>query len=110
MVAWVVNAGRGHVSRSVRGAADDRRADTLRVILLADTLAGLHAQLPSGMGWSDRQPADPPEVLEIWFLPIQAQREQRMADRRYTLQRRHSCAYAELDHQRQQRYQQTPQW
>ena len=38
-------------------------------VLLADTLAGLHAQLPSGMGWSDRQPADPPEVLEIWFVP-----------------------------------------
>jgi hypothetical protein len=38
-------------------------------VLLADTLEGLHAQLPSGMGWSDRQPADPPEALEFWFVP-----------------------------------------
>jgi hypothetical protein len=26
-------------------------------------LAALHAQMPSGMGWADRQPAGPPEVL-----------------------------------------------
>jgi hypothetical protein len=38
-------------------------------VLLADTLAELHAQLPPGVMWSDRQPADPPEVVEIWFLP-----------------------------------------
>jgi hypothetical protein len=38
-------------------------------VLLANTLGELHAQLPSGMGWSDRQPADPPEVVEFWFLP-----------------------------------------
>jgi hypothetical protein len=38
-------------------------------VLLADTLGGLHAQLPSGMEWSDRQSGDPPEVLEVWFVP-----------------------------------------
>ena len=38
-------------------------------VLLADTLGGLHAQLPPGVMWSDRQPGDPPEVVEIWFLP-----------------------------------------
>jgi len=33
------------------------------------TLGELHAQLPPGTRWSDRQPADPPEVVEVWFLP-----------------------------------------
>ena len=36
-------------------------------VLLADTLAGVQEQLPSGLvrvGW---QPADPLEVVEIWF-------------------------------------------
>jgi hypothetical protein len=36
-------------------------------VLLADTLAGLRAQLPPGLARSERQPADPPEVVEIWF-------------------------------------------
>ena len=36
-------------------------------VLLADTLAGLQAQLPTGLTRTDRQPADPPEVLEVWF-------------------------------------------
>jgi hypothetical protein len=36
-------------------------------VLLADTLAGLHAQLPTDLVRSDRQPADPPEVVEVWF-------------------------------------------
>jgi hypothetical protein len=36
-------------------------------VLLADTLGGIHGQLPPGLERSDRQPADPPEVLEIWF-------------------------------------------
>ena len=36
-------------------------------VLVADTLAGIHAQLPPGLARSDRQPADPPEVVEIWF-------------------------------------------
>jgi hypothetical protein len=36
-------------------------------VLVADTLAEIHAMLPSGLVRSDRQPADPPEVLEVWF-------------------------------------------
>ena len=36
-------------------------------MLLADSLAELQAQLPGGLTRSDRQLADPPEVLEIWF-------------------------------------------
>jgi hypothetical protein len=38
-------------------------------VLLAGTLGELHAELPPGTRWSDRRPADPPEVVEIWFLP-----------------------------------------
>jgi hypothetical protein len=38
-------------------------------VLLADTLGELHAQLHPGLYRSDHQPSDPPEVVEIWFLP-----------------------------------------
>jgi hypothetical protein len=36
-------------------------------LLLADTLAGIREMLPSGLARSKRMPADPPEVVEIWF-------------------------------------------
>ena len=36
-------------------------------VMLADTLAGLQAQLPTGLARTDRQLADPPEVIEVWF-------------------------------------------
>jgi hypothetical protein len=36
-------------------------------VLLSDTLAGLQAQLPPGLVRSERQQAEPPEVVEIWF-------------------------------------------
>src|SRR5689334_14326945 len=36
-------------------------------LLLADTLAGIRELLPPGLMRSERQPADPPEVVEIWF-------------------------------------------
>ena len=36
-------------------------------VLVADTLAEVHAQLPAGLARAGRQPADPPEVVEIWF-------------------------------------------
>ena len=36
-------------------------------VLVADTLAELHAQLPPYLARAGRQPADPPEVVEIWF-------------------------------------------
>jgi hypothetical protein len=38
-------------------------------VLLADTLAGLHGQLPPGLTRTDRQPADSPEIMEVWFPP-----------------------------------------
>ncbi|MFL5281422.1 MAG: hypothetical protein ACJ8AW_10600 [Rhodopila sp.] len=36
-------------------------------LLLADTLAGIQEMLPPGLVRSERMPADPPEVVEIWF-------------------------------------------
>jgi len=36
-------------------------------VLVADTLAEVHAQLPPYLTRAERQPADPPEVVEIWF-------------------------------------------
>ena len=36
-------------------------------LLLADTLAELHGQLPPHLVRKGRQPVDPPEVVEIWF-------------------------------------------
>jgi hypothetical protein len=36
-------------------------------VFVADTLAAIHTMLPPGLVRSDRQPADPSEVLEVWF-------------------------------------------
>jgi hypothetical protein len=36
-------------------------------LMLADTLAGVQEMLPPGLVRSERMPADPPEVVEIWF-------------------------------------------
>jgi len=36
-------------------------------VLVADTLAEIHAWLPPLLERSDRQPGDLPEVIEIWF-------------------------------------------
>jgi len=36
-------------------------------VLVAGTLAEIHAMLPCGLVRSDRQPVDPPEVLEVWL-------------------------------------------
>jgi hypothetical protein len=36
-------------------------------LLVADTLAEIHTALPPGMVRKDRQLANPPEVVEIWF-------------------------------------------
>jgi hypothetical protein len=65
LLAWVVMRDEGaypgqFVARLVTDALTP-------YVLLADTLGELHGQLPPGL--ADRQPADPPEVLEIWFPP-----------------------------------------
>jgi len=36
-------------------------------VMLANTLEELHAMLPAGLVHSPREPADPPEVMEVWF-------------------------------------------
>ncbi len=36
-------------------------------VLMAESLAELQAQLPSGLVRVERQPGDLPEVVEIWF-------------------------------------------
>jgi hypothetical protein len=36
-------------------------------VLIAESLAELQAQLPLGLVRVERQPADLPEVVEIWF-------------------------------------------
>jgi hypothetical protein len=36
-------------------------------LLVADSLAEIHAVLPLNLARTDRQPVDPPEVIEIWF-------------------------------------------
>jgi hypothetical protein len=36
-------------------------------LLMANTLAGIHDQLPPRLLRKERQPVDPPEVVEIWF-------------------------------------------
>lgn len=38
-------------------------------VMVADTLAAVQAMLPLGLDRSGRQPADPPDVVEIWFSP-----------------------------------------
>jgi hypothetical protein len=36
-------------------------------MLVGDTLAEIHAALPPNLVRKNRQPAHPPEVVEIWF-------------------------------------------
>jgi hypothetical protein len=66
LLAWIVMRDEDYsgqfVARLVTGAATP-------YVLLAETLGELHAQLPPGLERSDRKPSDPPEVVEIWFLP-----------------------------------------
>jgi hypothetical protein len=42
-------------------------AGALPYVLVADTLEELRAQLPAGLTYSERQPADAPEVMEVWY-------------------------------------------
>lgn len=36
-------------------------------VMVAETLAEIQGMLPPGLVWSERQPVDPPEVVEVWF-------------------------------------------
>ena len=66
LVAWVVTRDEGtyhghFVARLVTEAPTS-------YVLVGRTLGEVHAQLPPGLKWSDRAPADPPEVPEVWFV------------------------------------------
>ncbi len=65
LVAWVVTRDEGtYYGQFVARLLTDAPTP---YVLLGRTLGELHAQLPFGSRWSDRQPADPPEVVEVWF-------------------------------------------
>jgi hypothetical protein len=67
LLAWIIMRDEGaHPGQFVGRLVTDAITP---YVLLAETLGELHAQLPPGLERSDRQPADPPEVREIWFLP-----------------------------------------
>lgn len=65
IVGWVV----------MRDPPDYPRKITARLVtdrptpyvLMAESVAELQAQLPAGLVRVERQPADLPEVVEIWF-------------------------------------------
>lgn len=65
LVGWIVMRDLPHypdefVARLVTNAPTS-------YVLLADTLAGIHAQLPDGLIQMKRQPGDPPAVVDMWF-------------------------------------------
>jgi hypothetical protein len=63
--AWIVfRDGPGHPGKVIARLATDTPTP---YVLVADTLAELRTRLPPGMAVTERQPADPPEVLELWF-------------------------------------------
>ena len=39
----------------------------LSYILVADTLAQMHAQLPPDLVSAEREPEHPPRVVEVWY-------------------------------------------
>jgi hypothetical protein len=68
IVAWVVMWDLpAYPDRFAARLATNAPSPYLLYLLLADTLAGIHEQLPPGLVRSERQPVDPPEVMEIWF-------------------------------------------
>ena len=65
LVAWIVTRDElSHLGEFVARLMTDGPTS---YVMLADTLAGLQAQLPTGLARADRQPADPPEIVEVWF-------------------------------------------
>jgi len=65
LVAWVVT--RDEVACPGEFVARLMTTEPTPYVILADTLVGLQAQLPLGLTRTDRQSADPPEVVEVWF-------------------------------------------
>ncbi|MDQ2762202.1 MAG: hypothetical protein M3Y22_01490 [Pseudomonadota bacterium] len=65
LVAWIVMA--DPPDHSGKFTARLSTGSHTPYLLLADTLAAIHAALPPCLELSPRQPADLPEVVEIWF-------------------------------------------
>jgi hypothetical protein len=65
LVAWVVT--RDEVAYPGEFVARLMTSVPTSYVMLADSLVGLQAQFPFGLTRVDRQPADPPEVVEVWF-------------------------------------------
>jgi hypothetical protein len=65
LVAWII--ARDDVSYPGKFVARLMTSGPTPSVMRADTLADLRAQLPAGLAREDRQPADPPEVVEVWF-------------------------------------------
>jgi hypothetical protein len=65
LVAWIVT--RDEAAYPGEFVARLMTSGPTPYVMLADTLAGLQAQLPTGLTRTDRQPADPPEIVEVWF-------------------------------------------
>lgn len=65
MFGWVVWAGNGrHQGKLVARLVTSSPSIYL---LVAETLGELRAMLPPGLNRSERQPADPPDVIEMWW-------------------------------------------
>jgi hypothetical protein len=68
LVAWIVTRDEVTGEFAARLVTDAPTS----YVLFSDTLTGLQAQLPTDLTRTDRQPADPPEVVEVWF-PVEAE-------------------------------------
>ena len=65
LVAWIVMwDAPGYPDQFIARLATKRLSP---YVLVAETLAGVQEQLPPGLVRAERQQADPPEVVEIWF-------------------------------------------
>jgi hypothetical protein len=65
IIGWIVMRDTpAHPDRFVARLVTDRATAH---VLVADTLDGLQAQLPAGLTRVERQPADVPQIVELWF-------------------------------------------
>jgi hypothetical protein len=67
LVAWIVSY--DDPAFPDRFIARLATTGALPYVLVGDTLAAVQEQLPVGLKRLARQPADPPEVVEIWLTP-----------------------------------------
>ena len=67
VLIWIVMEGGGGHPEKFAARPVQSGAGALHCVLVADTLEELRAQLPSGLVRSERQPADAPGVVEVWY-------------------------------------------